>query len=472
MNDRLITAIDIGTSKVAVAVGEITSGRIRVIGYSEKPSDGVKYGEIRNPLKAAKSIEPALREVKEQIMNESIVGGYSIKDVYVNISGQNIRCLPEHLRRERPDPDEPISEEETDSMLKEMYRYDAGPQKEVILVVPQCYNVDVHMGETDPVGMDGKILEGEYRLFTNNSQAVKHCKDVLNLLGLHANGMIFTPTASAEALLTEDEKELGSILVDIGAGTTDVLIYYKNIVRYATVIPFGGDSITEDINQTCGIAMRSAEQLKIQCGMCISEFAPESRLIIKTNNGMTVKEVSSRLLSSAIEARVCEILATVRHIMEISGYRGKLLGKVVLTGGSSYLNLIQLLAKNILKMDVRISLPDSHTVLGTSVEKVFRPQASTVTGLLLEGMRLQESMPGSLSADTAGKNDNTPEPSTQESTPFKETLFTDEETGPVMQQPDNSQKNVRAQQKPSKDRRGIKGLIKDLFPISDNDNDA
>ena len=389
MRNRYITAVDIGTSKVAAIVGEKTSAGIRIVGYSEVPSDGVVRGEILKSQKAANAVSAALHNVREQLQSVPEAESYRIRKVYTNISGQNIRCVSGTVHRERQDPERSISREEIDSMLNEMYMRKVEPSEQVLYVAPQCYNVDEHMGETDPEDMDGQEIDGEYKVFIGRAAAVNHCKSAFDRLNLEVREQILTPMASGAALLTEDEKELGTVLVDIGAGTTGVLVYQADILRYAAVIPFGGDSVTEDISQTCSISRKNAEQLKIQKGTCISEFAKDTVLTIK-ESGVTVKGIPSKQLSSAIEARVCEILATVRHIIEISGFKNKLRSRAVITGGSTNLPLIQLLAKNILGMDVRIGYPDSSVITGNSVEQVFRPQASTAVGLIIEGFRLEE----------------------------------------------------------------------------------
>ena len=387
MSSRYITAIDIGTSKVAAIVGEKTSAGIRIVGYSEVPSDGVVRGEILKSQKTANAVSAALHNVREQIQSIPEAENYRIRKVYTNISGQNIRCVSGTVHRERQNPESSISRDEIDSMLNEMYLMRVEPSEQVLYVAPQCYNVDEHMGETDPEDMDGREIDGEYKVFIGRAAAVNHSKSAFDRLNLEVREQILTPMASGAALLTEDEKELGTVLVDIGAGTTGVLVYQADILRYAAVIPFGGDSVTEDISQTCSISRKNAEQLKIQKGTCISEFAKDTVLTIK-ESGVTVKGIPSKQLSSAIEARVCEILATVRHIIEISGFKNKLRSRAVIT--STNLPLIQLLAKNILGMDVRIGFPDSSVITGNSVEQVFRPQASTAVGLIIEGFRLEE----------------------------------------------------------------------------------
>ena len=295
MRNRYITAVDIGTSKVAAIVGEKTSAGIRIVGYSEVPSDGVVRGEILKSQKAANAVSAALHNVREQLQSVPEAESYRIRKVYTNISGQNIRCVSDTVHRERQDPERSISREEIDSMLNEMYMRKVEPSEQVLYVAPQCYNVDEHMGETDPEDMDGQEIDGEYKVFIGRAAAVNHCKSAFDRLDIETRAQILTPIASGAALLTEDEKELGSVLVDIGAGTTGVLVYQADILRYAAVIPFGGDSVTEDISQTCSISRKNAEQLKIQKGTCISEFAKDTVLTIK-ESGVTVKGIPSKQL--------------------------------------------------------------------------------------------------------------------------------------------------------------------------------
>ena len=323
MNSRYITALDIGTSKVAAIVGERTASGIKIIGYCEEPvpQDGVRRGEIMNIQKVLMAVRPAIQKVREQVNSLPDTEHYNIRDVYVNISGQNLRCLSAGLHKNRQDPDSLITEEEVASMLEEMYLSKVEDNEKILYIVPQYYNVDEFVGATEAAGMPGKEIDGEYRLFIGSASTMKKCEQAVSLAGLRPRRFILPSIAAASALLTGDEKELGTVLVDIGAGTTDVLIWQDNIIRHAAVIPFGGNSITEDIRQICKVSLKNAELMKVQHGSCISEYAPENKIIsIKGKDGMTVKDVPFKVLHSAIEARMCEILATVRRIVEESGY--------------------------------------------------------------------------------------------------------------------------------------------------------
>lgn len=459
MSSRYVTAIDIGTSKLAVIVGEKTSTGIKIIGYSEAvlPPDAVRRGEIMNPMKVISVIKATNQKVLEQVHSLPDTEHYSISNVYANISGQSLRCCTESLRRNRPDPDTMITPDEVESMLNEMYLTNVGASEKTLYVVPQYYNVDEFIDVGDPVGMIGKEISGDYRLLVGSAGTVKKSGQTVSMSGLSPRKFILSPIASASALLTDDEKELGTVLVDIGAGTTDVLIYHGNIIRHAAVIPFGGNSISEDISQICGVSVRNAELMKIQHGSCVSEYAPENKIIsIRDKNGIPVKDVPFKLLFQAIEARTCEILATVRRVVEESGCRERIRSGAVLTGGTANLNHIQILARSILGMDVRLGLPDSNTVIGNSVEEVFRPGASVAVGLIVKGFEYEEILP-------EPQIPQTPQP------PENATLFEDTaETGTAkFEQTGTSHQKQPKQQKPPK--RPLSERIKGLFDSTDDD---
>lgn len=466
MSSRYVTAIDIGTSKLAVIVGEKTSTGIRIIGYSESalPSDGVRRSEIMNPMKVISVLKATLQKVLEQVHSLPDTEHYLIRDVYVNISGQSLRCCSAGMSRNRQDPDSMISAEEVSSMLEEMYLTKVENNEQTLFVVPQYYNVDEFMDVGDPVGMVGKEISGDYRLFVGGAGTVKKSSQTITMSSLNPRKFILSPIAAAASLLTDDEKELGTVLVDIGAGTTDILIYQGNIIRHAAVIPFAGNSISEDISQICGVSLRNAELMKIQHGSCVSEYAPENKIIsIRDKNGIPVKDVPFKLLYKAIEARTCEILATVRRIVRESGYRDRIRSGAVLTGGSANLNHIQILARAILGMDVRIGLPDSNTVIGNSVEEVFRPDASVAVGLVVKGFDYEEILPPA----PTYRQEAAPQPADNA------TLFEPQEGESGVRSEDTSDQNrtnsaTKKTPKPQKTKIPISERIKSLFDSTDD----
>jgi len=203
--------------------------------------------------------------------------------------------------------------------------------------------------------------------------------------------LILEPVASAKAVLSEDEMELGVAMVDMGGGTTDLLIYEDNIIRHTSVIPFGGNSITEDLSQGCGVSSRNAEQMKIQYGSCYSEYAPENKtVIIPGIGGRESREVSFKVIASIIEARVEEIIEAVMYEIENSGYQDKLRAGIVITGGASQLTNLCQFVKYKTGYDTRIASPN-NSITFDSCEGVCKPSSSTAVGLIIKGFESEKS---------------------------------------------------------------------------------
>lgn len=462
-----IAAIDLGTTKVATIVGEKSAGGIKIIAYSEFPSNGIKRGEVINIQKVLNALTPTIDEVNRQIEDEE----FEMKEVYVGIAGQAIRCTSATNKKIRMFPQDIITEQEVCGWTQEMYNYSVNPGERVLHVIPQSYNVDEHMYVTEAAGMIGKDIEALFRLFVGRANAVKSCAEVINRKGLKIQRMLLEPIASARAVLSENDMELGVAVVDIGGGTSDILIIENNVVRHTAVIPFGGNSITEDIRQICGVSFKDAEILKKQHGSCLSEYAQESKVInIPGRDGTTTKQISFKLLSSVIEARVSEILATVRYEIEESGYQGKLRAGVVLTGGSSRINHIQILAKHILETDVRLAQPDEFCIMSTSVDEVFKPSCSTAVGLILKGFDV---------LDGIGMDILTiPEHQDNSSEAVQQGLFGEEERIPLNNNDKEANKG-KVKEKPAKPKKKFKDILKgkfgelgDIFGTNDQNNEA
>ena len=262
--NNYIAAIDLGTTKVVTLIGEKTDSGIKIIAFREAPSKGVMRGEVVNIQNVLDSMMPLIEDIKREHEIE-------IKEVYVGIAGQNIKCTTARISRNRGRSDELISESEVDEMMKEMANSRVNAGEKILHVIPQAYNVDDHIGMQSATGMTGTRIEGDYKLFIGKTNSVEHSRLVINRAGLKLKELILEPVASAKAVLTDDEMELGVAMIDIGGGTTDLLIYEDNIIRHTAVIPFGGNSITEDLRQGCGVSLRNAEQIKIQYGSCYSE---------------------------------------------------------------------------------------------------------------------------------------------------------------------------------------------------------
>ena len=386
--NRYIAAIDLGTTKIVTIVAEVSSNGIKVIGYNQAPyQGGIMRGNVVNIQKCLETLLPTLDCVNEQINTMPDSDPRQISEVYVGISGHHLNCIENTLHRNRniSTSRQLINQEEVQTMIDEMFNTPVDAKEQVLEVIPQSFNVDEQIGCSNIIGMDGDTIEAKFKLFVGKVSSVNHIKLVLNRANLTLKKMYLSSIASAEAVLTDDEKELGVMMIDIGAGTSDVVVYYDNIIRHIAVIPFAGNAITQDIRLTCDVSFKNAELLKRQHGSCLSEQAQENKHIaIRDKYGNITQEIPYKYLAETIEARVCEIIATALHELELSGYKEKV-KKIVLTGGSSSLNHIQTLTKELSGLNVRLSTPVNPNILSTSISEIYKPGASTAVGLILLG---------------------------------------------------------------------------------------
>jgi len=381
-NMNKIVAIDLGTTKVVAIVGEKTPHGCNVIAYSESPSQGVMRGEVVNIQNVLDSITPCIEDIQGKI-------GEKISKVYVGIAGQHIRSQAESNVVNRACPDQEITRNEIHQLEQNMYTSRVEPGEKILHVVPQCYHIDDILDQSDPVGMLGKRIEANYRLFIGRTVSADHTKRCIERAGLTLEQLILEPLASAKAVLKEDEMELGVAMVDIGGGTTDLLVYQDNVIRHTAVIPFGGNVITDDISQGCGISKRYAEQMKIQYGSSYSDLAPANKTIIVPGiGGREPREVSFRMLANIIEARMCEIMEAILYEIQNSGYADKLHAGIVLTGGGALMTHLVQYIKFKTGYEARIAKPSITT--DDSCSEVLRPAFSCAVGLLLKGVEAQK----------------------------------------------------------------------------------
>ena len=386
--NRYIAAIDLGTTKIVTIVAEVSSNGVKVIGYNQAPyQGGIMRGNVVNIQKCLETLLPTLDCVNEQINTMPDSDPRQISEVYVGISGHHLNCIENTLHRNRniSTSRQLINQEEVQTMIDEMFNTPVDAKEQVLEVIPQSFNVDEQIGCSNIIGMDGDTIEAKFKLFVGKVSSVNHIKLVLNRANLTLKKMYLSSIASAEAVLTDDEKELGVMMIDIGAGTSDVVVYYDNIIRHIAVIPFAGNAITQDIRLTCEVSFKNAELLKRQHGSCLSEQAQENKHIaIRDKYGNITQEIPYKYLAETIEARVCEIIATALHELELSGFKDKV-KKIVLTGGSSSINHIQTLTKELSGLNVRLSTPINPNILSTSISEIYKPGASTAVGLILLG---------------------------------------------------------------------------------------
>ena len=435
---RYISAIDLGTTKIATLIGEEREGSVRVIAYSEAPSAGIIRGEVVNIQKVLDAMAPTIQSVESQ-------SGIEIKDVFVGITGHNIRCESIQEKKNRNNSSDLISVEEIDQMVKDIYSSRVNIGEQVIDVIPQFYNIDDYMGITDPIGMPGKQIEAHYIAFIGKTSSAANCRSTINRSGLNLNNLILEPIASATAILNEEEMEVGVAMVDIGGGTTDLVIVKDNVIRHTAVIPFGGNSITEDIRQVCGVSLKHAEQMKTQYGSCYSEYVSSDKSIsIEGIGGRGSKEVTFKLLANIIEARVTEIFEAVLYEIEKSTFGNQIPIGIVITGGSSQLANITQLSKYVTGYDSKIAYP-MLSITSDSCEEVYSPSASTVVGVALCGLK-------GLSKESVAN----------ETTPAQDKLFPEEELEALKQAKD------KTKSKPKNNKYGL-NMFKNLFDSSNNE---
>lgn len=378
--DKIIVGLDIGTTKICAIVGRKNEyGKLEVLGMGKAVSDGVIRGIVTNIDKTVNAIEKAIHEASEQ-------SGIDIKVVNVGIAGQHIRSSLHHGSITR-DSDDEITVEDIARLTNDMHRIVTPPGSEIIHVMPQDYIVDYEDGIRDPVGMSGVKLEADFHIITAQTNAINNINKCVRRAGLEIENLILEPLASSLAVLSDEEKEAGVCLVDIGGGTTDIAIFYDNIIRHTAVIPFGGNIITADIKQGCMVMEHQAELLKTKFGRAIAEEASPNEIVsIPGLRNRQPKEISLYNLANIIEARMEEIIEMVHTEIITSGFHKKLAAGIVLTGGGSQLTNVQQIFEYMTGLDTRIGYPNEH--LGRSkVDAVKSPMYATSVGLVLSGFR-------------------------------------------------------------------------------------
>jgi cell division protein FtsA len=378
---EIIVGLDIGTTKIAVIVGRQNQyGKIEILGYGTAKSIGVKRGVVSN-------IEYTIESIKQAVKEAEIQAGVDIKVVNVGIAGQHIKSIQHRGSIIRNSLETEICQDDIDRLVDDMYKLVMQPGEEIIHVIPQEYIVDKETGIKYPIGMSGICLEANFHIITGQVSAVKNISKCVTKAGLAIAEQILEPLASADACLTDEEKEAGVVLVDIGGGTTDIAIFQDDIIRHTAVIPLGGDIITEDIKEGCTIIKDQAEKLKVKFGSALaSENKNEEIVSIPGLKGRPPKEITLRNLASIIQARVEEIIEHVYYEIKNSGYEKKLIAGIVLTGGGAQLKNIGQLCEYVTGMDTRIGYPNEH--LSEKVpEEMALPMYSTGIGLVIKGLQ-------------------------------------------------------------------------------------
>jgi cell division protein FtsA len=379
--NQIIVGLDIGTTKIACIVGRKNEyGKIEILGYGKTESIGVKRGVVAN-------IEDTVNSIKRAVTQAATKSNVDINVVYVGIAGQHIKSYQHRGNIIRKDPDIEINAAEIEQFTRNMYGLSMSPGEEIIDVIPQEYIIDGETGIRHPIGMLGHTLEANFHIIIGQTAAAKNILKCIKKAELDMVGLILEPIASAEAVLSDEEKEAGVALVDIGGGTTDIAIFQDNIIRHTAVIPFGGDVVTEDVKEGCSIIKKHAEELKVKFGSALASQNRDDEVVaIPGLRGRDPKEITLKNLANIIQARMEEIIDQVYFEIKNSGFEKKLIGGVVLTGGGSELKHIDQLAEFMIGKDTRIGYPNEH--LANDVpDEMASPMYATGVGLVIEGIK-------------------------------------------------------------------------------------
>ncbi|HBB91243.1 MAG: cell division protein FtsA [Bacteroidetes bacterium GWF2_49_14] len=374
---EIISAIDIGTTKIVAMIAQKTEdGKFEILGLGNAPSSGVKRGVVVHIDETVSAIELAKEQAEEK-------AGYRMGEVYVGIAGQHIKSMKN--RNSKYIDNEEISQGDVDYLHDQMSHTPLDPGEEILHVMPQSYIVDSETDVTKPVGMSGRLLEANFNLVIGKVASARNISKCIERVELKVKKLILEPLASATAVLTADEREAGVVLVDIGGGTTDIAVFYNDVVRHTAVIPFGGNVITNDIKEGCSILLRQAEALKVQFGSAMGDTAADDKVVtIPGISGRDPREISFKNLAYIIQARMEEILDAVAFEIDNSGYAEKVSAGIVVTGGGAMLKNLPQLIKFKTGYDVRIGYPNQFLV-SESDEELFQPMYSTGIGLIIEG---------------------------------------------------------------------------------------
>ncbi|MFC5283413.1 cell division protein FtsA [Pedobacter alpinus] len=390
-SSSIVVGLDIGTTKICVIIGRRNEhGKIEVLGLGKAESAGVTRGVVSNIAKTVKGILQAVEEGSSQ-------SNVDVKIVNVGIAGQHIKSLQHRGILTRKDLSNEISKRDIDRLIDDMYKLAMSPGEEIIHVLPQEFTVDNEPGVKDPIGMAGVRLEANFHIITGQVTAIKNIMKCVVQGNLETQDLILEPLASSESVLSEEEKEAGVVLVDIGGGTTDVAIFHEGIIRHTAVIPFGGNSVTEDIREGCAVMRNQAELLKVKFGSALAQENKDNEIIcVPGLRGREPKEISVKNLANVIEARMEEIIDHVHYEIKSSGYEKRLIGGIVVTGGGALLKHLPQLIEYVTGLDCRVGYPNEHLAKNETLPKnvyedLKSPMYATGIGLLIKGIEKVES---------------------------------------------------------------------------------
>ncbi len=375
---EIIVGLDIGTTKIAVIVAQAAAGgKVDIIGIGKHPSSGLRKGVVIN-------IEATVNSIRHAVEEAELMAGCEITSVYAGIAGEHIKGFNSHgivaVRNK-----EEVGPRDVERVIDAAQAVAIPMDREILHILPQEYIVDQQDGIREPLGMSGVRLETKVHIVTGAVSSAQNIVKSANRVGLEVNDIVLEPIASAEAVLSPEEKELGVAIVDIGGGTTDITVFHSGAIKHTAVIPLGGDNLTNDVSHGLRTPKASAEEIKRRFGSAMASLVQHSDTLEVPSTGGREPEVLSRLvLAEILEPRMEEIFTLVQAELVRSGYDELLTGGIVLTGGTVLLDGSSELAEQVFNLPVRVGRP---TDIGGLVDVVNSPDFATGVGLVLYGAR-------------------------------------------------------------------------------------
>lgn len=383
---RYISVLDIGTSKVLALIGEVQDdNEIHIVGLGQSVSRGLRAGMVTN-------IDATVQAIRQAVNEAELMADTKITHVTTGIAGNHIRSLNSQGVVKIKDGE--VTQADIDRAIETAKAVNIPPDHKILHAVVQDYIIDTQLGVREPIGMSGVRLDTRVHIITGASTAVQNIQKCIERCGLKVDEVMLQPLASGQAVLTEDEKDLGVCVIDIGGGTTDIAVYTNGAIRHTSVIPVAGDLITKDLSQALRTPHDAAEYIKIHYGVVSPKMEGLDEMIeVPSVGDRKPRQVSRKVLAIVIRERIREILEVVASELRKSGFPKEVLTSgIVLTGGTSMLSGIEELAEEVFELPVRIGIPQE---MGGVSERVRTPRYSTVIGLLqaarsLEGIHVQQ----------------------------------------------------------------------------------
>jgi cell division protein FtsA len=391
---NLIVGLDIGTSKIVAIVGELQpEGTVKVIGLGQHISRGLKKGVVINIESTMQSIQRALEEAE-------LMADCKINNVYTGIAGSHIKSLNSHGMVKIKDAE--VSQMDVDRVIETARAIALPADQQILHILTQDYIIDGQEDVREPLGMSGMRLEAKVHIVTGAVAAAQNIVKCIKRCGIEVSDLILQPLASSLAVLTEDEKELGVCLVDIGGGTTDIAVFKQGAIRHTAVVPIAGDQMTNDVAVAFRTPTQSAEDIKVKYGCALRQLADSRETVeVPGVDGREPRQLSVQTLAEVLEPRVVELYEMVLNELRRSGMEEMIASGIVITGGSAMMRGMVELGEEIFHMPVRMGLP---RYVGGLSEVVGNPRYATGVGLVLMGkQQLERHLTGQMESGSFGR---------------------------------------------------------------------